>query len=389
MLELLRRSPLVLVLCMGIVPIANCSCDDHSITVVDTFGPDVDGDRLHQYAAGGSVEFIVYGSGVVQGAVVSSSDDSVFWVASVVPREAAPLLQQSQLVLDVTIEGVSAGSADLLVSNDGEVVEGRTLTFVDVEGVLFTRPVGLPGILEVPVAPTDFVIGERGADFLVHYFAQGDDDVHGLDVLRPLDSGVAIGVQNIGGDFSRTERNFVHIDPGAAPIAVRYTLAGVLVDEPIVAVPGVVATADFVRKRELRALFADRDLPPEYADILAAGTDERVICDGESCAAKIEPKDADGRVVFGAAVDWQVPGLEDAQAGDILTFNSGSTDSTVRAVVAQPSGQIVVEDLTVRADSDTLLVVNSTTAASCASVGKGGASVFAVVLLLLRRRRTR
>jgi hypothetical protein len=282
---------------------------------------------------------------------------------------------------------VSAGSADLLVSIEGEVADRRTLTFVDVEAAVFTRPVGLPGILEVPVAPTDFVIGERGADFLVHFVAQGDDDVHGLDVFRSLDSGVAIGVQNIGGDFSRTKRNFIHIESPAAPLSVRYALAGVLVDEPIQVAPGVVASADFVRKNELRALFEDRDLPPELADMLATGTDERVICDGGTCAAKIEPKDADGRLVMGAAVDWNVPGFEGTQPGDIFVFDAGSDERTVRAVVAQPDGQIVVEDLTVRADADTMRAVNSTTAVSCASLGQGGASLFAVVLLALRRRR--
>ena len=386
MLKHLHRSPVVLLLCLATALLANCSCEQ-TITVVDTFGPDVEGDRLHQYVAGGRVEFIVYGSAVVPEATVSSSDDSVFRIVSVEQRDVGQLLQPRQLVFDVTVEGGAAGSADLLVSIEGEVVDGRTLTFVDVEGAVFTRPVGLPGILELPVAPADFVIGERGADFLVHFVAEGDDDVHGLDVFRPLDSGVAIGVQNIGGDFSRTERNFIHIESPAAPLSVRYAVAGVLADEPIQVVPGVVASADFVRKNELRDLFADQDLPPELADMLATGRDERVICDGGTCAAKLEPKDADGRIVMGAAVDWNVPGFEGTQPGDIFVFDAGSDERTVRAVVAQPDGQIVVEDLTVRANPDSLRVVNSTTAVSCASLGQGGASLFAVVLLVLRRRR--
>lgn len=385
MRELLCRS--LLLLGVVVLPLANCSCDQ-SMTVVDTFGDgDVEGDRLHQYAVGGRAAFTLSGTAIVPEAVVSSSDENVFRVVSVVPRTISALLQPTETVFDVVIEGVAAGTAALSVSNNGEVVDERSLTFVNVSGALFTRVVGFPGDVEGPV--TTFVVGERISDFLVRYVAGDDDDVHGLDVLATDNTLVSLDVQTIRGDFVRTERNILRIAGIDEVVSVPFTLAGVAVAEPLIVEPGVPSSADYVRKNELRALLADRDVPAALADMLASGTDERVICDGNTCAAKIEPKDAAGRPIFGAAVNWQVPGLEGVQPGDIFVFQRGSNEYTVQPAVDLPDGQqIVVDSLTVNAAPESLTTVNSTTAVSCAAFGEGGASLFAVVALLLRRRRT-
>ena len=387
MREHLCRS--VLLLCVAVLPLANCSCDQR-IVVVDGFGEgDVEGDRLHHYAAGGRVAFTLHGGGVVPDAVVSSSNDGVFRIISVEARTVAPLFQSSQTVFDVVVEGVAAGTAELSVRRNGEVVDERSITFVEVNRAVFTRVVGLPGELEGPIS--DFVVGERGADFLVRYGAgDDDDDVHGLGVFSADDPAVTLDLQTIGGDFARTERNFLHLESGAAPVSVPYTLAGVVVDEPLVVEPAVVTSADYLRKNALREQLAEQNLPPELVELLSSGTDERVICDGDTCAAKIEPRNAAGRPVFGAAVNWQVPGLEGVQPGDILIFERGNETYTVQPSVGLADGQeIVVDSLTVRAAPESVYAVNSTTAVSCATLGEGGASLFAVVLLLLRRRRVR
>jgi hypothetical protein len=373
----------------SIVPLANCACDQ-SVVVVDGFGDgNVEGDRLHTYAAGGRVAFTLDGPGVVPGVVVTSSDASVFLVESV-DRRTIPGLFEDNRVLDVVIAGAGAGSADLLVQNeDGDVLDARTLTFVAVDAAVFTRVIGLPGEIEGPIDANAVVVGERGADFLVHYVAGDNDDVHGLDVLEfdgDTRGFATVDVQTIDHGAAPTNRNFIRLASVSEAQTYSYRLAGVLAEATITATPAEIAATDFVRKDELRALLQGREVPDEVVALLAAGTDERIVCEGELCAAKVEPKDAEGRPVFGAAIDWTVPGADEPQSGDILVFDRGDEEHTVRVTAGAFDEQI-----TVRAYPDSLRVVSSTRAVSCNELGAEGSlgALLALAGLRLGRRRRR
>lgn len=371
----------------AVVSIANCACDS-GVVFVDSFGDGaVDGDRLHTYAAGSRVELALRGNGITADVEVESSDPAVFAIASATRSDVPALFGPDTVVLHVALMSSGAGEADLVVKNGaGDVVDQRTLRFVVVNDIALTRVVGLPGEVEGPIDPTALAVGERGADFLLSYTSrEGDVDVHGLDVVRFDNATLArVEVQTIDDDVVPTARNFVHIAALSEPTSFFYFVGGVRKDEPLVAVPGVAADVDFVRKSELRELIAGRDVPPEVAALLAAGSDERIVCDDhDTCAAKLEPKDAAGRVVFGAPITWRV-GDTEAQEGDIVRFQRGDVEHTLTAALGDFS-----QTLTVRAEPDSFSVFSSTQAVSCAAVGEGGLALSLVALVGLRRRRRR
>lgn len=372
----------------AVVTVANCACDA-GVVFVDSFGDGaVDGDRLHTYAAGSRVELALRGDGITSDVEVESSDPRVFAIASATRRDVPAFFGPDARVLHVALMSSDAGEAELIVkSGAGDVVDQRTLRFVDVDNIALTRVVGLPGEVEGPIDLAALAVGERGADFLLSYTAEseGDVDVHGLDVVGFDNATLArVEVQTIDDDFVPTARNFVHIAAVPEPTSFFYVLGGVRKDAPLVAVPGVAADVDFVRKSELRELIAGRDVPPEVVALLAAGSDERVVCDdNDTCAAKLEPKDTEGRVVFGAPVTWQV-GDGEAQEGDIVSFARGDQEHTLTARLGD-----FTETLTVRAEPDSFSVFSSTQAVSCAAIGEGGLAVSLVGLVGLRRRRRR
>jgi hypothetical protein len=360
---------------------------DHPVRIVDGFGDAaVEGDRLHTYATGGRVDLLLTGEGLRPDFDVVSSDEDVFRVDSVESQVVPGFFGPETTALTVVVKGAAAGAAELIVRNAvGDEVATRTLTFVDVDGVVFTRALGLPGDVEPPVDPAALAIGERGADFFVRFVAGDDDHVHGRAVIEFADRQLAsVEVSKNIGFTTLTSRNYVHIQPVTAPTRLAFSLAGSKEEHTLALFPGAADEIRFVRRDELRARLQDGDVDAEVARLLDEGGDERLLCRSDRCVAKVEAEDAEGRVIFGAAVHWHLPGEEQPLSGDLFSFEPGDEEVTVRAVLGD-----FEETLTVRAAPDTLAVASSTEVTSCASSGPGEGGLVLCGLVALRRRRRR
>jgi hypothetical protein len=373
---------------LACVAVLGAACDG-SVFVVDGFGAaeaDAEADRLHTYAAGGRVAFTIHGDGIGVGVTVRSADEAVFRVLQADPRQVPTLFGDDDTVLDVLVESTAPGAAELLVLRaDGTPVAARPLTFVAVDGVILSRPVGLPDDVEVPVDPTQLPIGERGASFHVRFTAGALDDVHGLGVLDVPDSDVAAVLeQDSEGQKLRTLRDFVRFEPVGEQTPVTASLAGGATALAWNVLPGVVDEVVFVRKDELRARLGEGAVDAETEALLAPGGDERVLCNDTRCATKVEPRDAEGRAIFGAPVQWTIPGRDGPSDGDILTFIPGPQPTEVRVTLGDFS-----EVLAVNTEEDSVGVTTSTEIVSCSSVGSGGGVVALLALALRSRRRRR
>jgi MYXO-CTERM domain-containing protein len=373
-------------LSLALLPTPGCSSDDTTISVVEGFGERAGTvDRLHTYAAFGRVDFVVNGESLRPEFTVSSSDERVFRVDRV-EAEEVPGLGSDSTALEVFARSAGPGTANLVIRNGrGEVVASRALTFVTVDGVVFTRALALLGGVEAPVDPANLAIGERGAEFFIRFTAGERQNVQGREVISFPEPTPAVVLADERAFFTlETSRDFVHIEPVAVPTALAFTLAGSADARSMSLLPGEASAVEFVTKAALRARLEDAEADPELAARLAAGGDERVLCDGERCVAKVEPKDADGRVIFGAGISWTLPGEAEPRVGDLLAFEPGDEENTVRATLDD-----VELSLTVRAAPDSLDIASSSEVTSCASVGTGGSGLALLGLVTLARRRRR
>ena len=142
------------------------------------------------------------------------------------------------------------GTANLVIRNGrGEVVASRALTFVTVDGVVFTRALALLGGVEAPVDPANLAIGERGADFFIRFTAGERQDVEGREVISFPEPTPAVVLADERAFFTlETSRDFVHIEPVAVPTALAFTLAGSADARSISLFPGEASAVEFVAK---------------------------------------------------------------------------------------------------------------------------------------------